>query len=102
MPLPLGFTRGADRVPWLKDAIEAIEDGYVSGAEDIEYPNAGRMVSLKRTDALSRLHELYVQYATATGNAALLKECQRNPRFIRVVGTPGYTGNQFGNGWGYW
>lgn len=104
MPIPYGYTRGntAARIAYLKESIEAIEDGYTAGSDVIEYPNAGRMEQLKRADAEGRLRQLYVQYAQLTGDASLLAQVQTGPRFVRVVGTPNYHPGAYGPyGWGW-
>lgn len=92
MPIPYGYTRGspAERTAWLKEAIEAIEDGLATAAQTISYPNAGDVATLSRVDAEMRLRQLYVQYAQVTGDDELLKQVRNNPRFIRGIGTVGY------------
>ncbi len=49
MPIPYGHTRGsaAEQIAWLKDAIEAIEDGLGAAAVTIQYNDAGQMQTLK-------------------------------------------------------
>ncbi|WP_375453456.1 hypothetical protein [uncultured Methylobacterium sp.] len=103
MPIPYGYTRGApgERVAWLKEAIEAIEDGLATAAQTISYPNAGDLATLSRVDAEMRLRQLYVQYAKLTGDDDLLRQVQNNPRFIRMVGTFGYSRPGAAGGWGY-
>jgi len=105
VPIPYGYTRGntAARIAYLKESIEAIEDGYTAGSDVIEYPNAGRLEQLKRADAEGRLRQLYTQYAKLIGDKDLLAEVQTGPRFVRVVGTPNYVPgfySPFGFGWG--
>ena len=92
MPIPYGHTRGsaAERIAWLKEAIEAIEDGLAAAAVTIQYQDAGQMQMLNRLDAEMRLRQFYVQYAQLTGDAELLRQVRNNPRFIRFVGTLGY------------
>lgn len=104
MPIPFGYTRGngdpSERLAWLKETIEAIEDAYGSGADSVSYPNAGAVENLSRADMESRLRQLYVQYAQLTGDAELLRQVQANPRFIRLVGTIGYRQPGAAGNWG--
>lgn len=103
MPIPYGYTRGspADRTAWLKEAIEAIEDGLATAAQTISYPNAGDLATLSRLDAEMRLRQFYVQYAKLIGDDDLLRQVQNNPRFIRAVGVVGYESPGASGPYGY-
>jgi len=95
VPIPYGYTRGtpgdpSERIAWLKEAIEAIEDGLATAAVTIQYNDAGQLQTLGRLDAEMRLRQLYVQYAKLTGDDELLRQVQNNPRFIRGIGMIGY------------
>lgn len=103
MPIPYGHTRGsaAEQIAWLKDAIEAIEDGLGAAAVTIQYNDAGQMQTLNRLDAEMRLRQFYVRYAKLTGDDELLRQVQNNPRFIRMIGTIGYTAPGASGPFGY-
>ena len=55
MPIPYGHTRGsaAEQIAWLKDAIEAIEDGLGAAAVTIQYNHASALADHGRCSGLS-------------------------------------------------
>ncbi|MEL6061855.1 MULTISPECIES: hypothetical protein [unclassified Methylobacterium] len=92
MTLPIGYTRGEKRVQFLREAIEAIEDGLATAAGRISYPNAGEMDTLSRADAIARLRLLYATYAQVTNDPVLAREASTGATLIRVISGRGYRG----------
>lgn len=91
MTLPLGTTLPpAERRAFLVEAIQALEQGLATPAATIEYPNAGRMESLTRADAVSRLRLFISNLAELDGDAALAARVSPAATMIRVFSGRGY------------